>query len=34
MRQGIEMMTMYNPSTVSDLITSITTLTSSVDKIS
>ena len=34
MRQGIEMMTMYNPSTVSDLITSITTLTSSVDKLS
>ena len=34
MRQGIEMMAMYNPSTVSDLITSITTLTSSVDKIS
>ncbi len=34
MRQGIEMMTMYNPSTVSDLITSITTLTSSVDRIS
>lgn len=34
MRQGIEMMTMYNPSTVSDLITSITTLTSSVDRVS
>lgn len=34
MRQGIEMMVMYNPSTVSDLITSITTLTSSVDRIS
>lgn len=34
MRQGIEMMTMYNPSTVSDLITSITTLTSSIDKLS
>lgn len=34
MRQGIEMMAMYNPSTVSDLITSITTLTSSVDKLS